>query len=204
MESTCEMFMNYAYDEEEALEAFHPLKNIQAVFVKIISYLQRMLNRIRGLRAVYIPKLYVEKFKETKTDFKDATDEILAMLKNNDFSKIDNIKDACDKIEKGNEYTNFISLDTSIYGKDDYVKLDDGKDITTLLNIMIKIATDLKTKLIKNPETEENVKNNTNVLIRFFNIVIKYLSKVLKFHPPLRDPKNVNKLDGVGTAKIYT
>lgn len=204
MESTCEMFMNYAYDEEEALEAFHPLKNIQAVFVKIVAYLQRALNRIRGLRAIYIPEMYFDGFKKTIKLFRQAQQGMDAMVSSKDFSNIESLKNMCDKIEKSNEYTNFINLDTSTFGKDDYVQISNGKDIITLLNFMIKNATSLKLDLIKTPDVEADVKNNANAFIKYYNIVIKYLNKVLKFHLPLRDPKNVNKLDGVGTAKIYT
>ena len=203
MNYSCESFLDYAYEGEEALEGFHPIKGLQNLFTKLIATIQKLLNRIRGLRAIYVPKMYLNDFQKIVKAFRSSRNDIQTMIKNKDFSKIDELEKAIKLIENSNLYGGFVNMDTSIFGKDDYVIIENGKDIIQALNYGITTITTLKTQLNSNPETAANVRKNASAVIKYYNLEISIFTKILKFHPPLKDPKNVNKLGGVGNATVY-
>ena len=93
-------------------------------------------------------------------------------------------------------------MDTSTFGKDDYVKVENHKSFINQLNTAISNATMVKTTL-NTEETTDAGRRYANIIIKFYNLEIRLISRLLKFHPPLRDPSNVNKLDGVGTATVH-
>lgn len=204
MEYSCEAFMDFAYGEDGALEAFHPIKGIQNLFTKLIAAIQKLLNRIRGMRAVWIPKMHKDTFEKLLKVFDNTRIELNEMTKSKDFSEIDDLADGVHSIESSSEFGQFINMDTSIFGKNDYIKIENAKDaIITPLNQAISHMTDLKTETINSPEADNEMKKIASIVIKYHSLEVSFFSRVLKLHPPLTDPRNVNKLDGVGNATVH-
>ena len=200
MNYSYESFMDYAYEEDIVMEAFHPIKGIQNIIMKIIAAIQKLLNRIRGLRAAYVPKMHLKTYNDLVDAF--GSQDVHNAIQSKDFSKTDDLESLNYNIENSNMYTGFINIDTSIFGKDDYEQIN-SKDVVRTLNNTITSVTKLKTDLNKNLGGSNDANRFANEAIKFFSFVVSFYAKVLKFHPPLMDPKNVNKLGGIGAATIH-
>ena len=202
---SCESFLDYAYEGDEALEAFHPIKSIQNAIIKLINFIQKMLNRIRGMRAVYLPEMYLEDFKKMIKAFSSFNKTIEKLIKTNNIndSSISQLEEAVKTIETSSIYGNFVNMDVSTFGKDDFVEIQNKGDIIEALNRSLNTITFYKTELNKTTEDgdkEKLYKKFANVVIRYHSLQTTLFSKILKIHRPLSDPKNVNKLGAVGTA----
>lgn len=202
MEFTCESFIDYSYGDL-AMEAVHPIKRIQNGFTIIITAIQKLLAKIRGMFKAWVPKMHEKDYIDCFLQFTDLIQTAQKGIRDpnrNGDAVVTELNETIDMIEKSQKFNNLMNIDGSTFGKDDYVEFD-AKALTKLLNIGIKQISTLKRAMnIPDDSRKEGAIKMGNVFIRMHTLVNRFIVKILKFHPPIKNPKNVNKLGGVGQA----
>lgn len=204
MEYNCEMFMDYAYEEEIALEDFHPIRTIQNVIIKLIGAIQRLLNQVRKLRKITVTNVMYQKcITILKALDQISQDELENVFKATDggvmaeanVAGTENLKKQLDYIKNSQVYQSFVGAKNKSGNsfKADYIEMD-SKPVVDKLNRLIKTLTDIKVEMNKRPLVDE-LKDSFKALMDYNAIHIKIYSKLLAFRKPLRDPKHIERFD---------
>lgn len=199
---SCESFIDYSYGDI-AVEALHPIKRIQNGLTIIVSAIQKLLVKMRGMFKAWVPKIHEKDYTDCILQFTDLIQTAQKGVNDPNVigeGLVNEMTETIDMIEKSQKFNTLMNIDGSTFGKDDYAEID-VKALTKLLNIGIKQISTLKRAMnIPDESRKEIAVRLGNAFIKMHTLVNRFIVKILKFHPPIKNPKNVNKLGGVGQA----
>lgn len=201
----CEAFLDFTYGESEyAMEAFHPIKGLQNLVIKLISAIQRLFNNFKKLRKITVPKDMLDRYNTIVKMLNRVSDHSVVLKKTSDgmyeanTTETEKFNQILSDIEKSDEYQVFMSADkrSETTPKAEYMECDSAK-IVNSLNSSIKSLTNIKTELNKGNFSSE-LQASYKAVIRKYTILIKLCNKILSFRKPLKDPadnKDMQQLD---------
>lgn len=211
----CESFMDFTYGESDiAIEAFHPIKGLQNLIMKLISAIRRLFNNFKRLRKVTVPEDMAARYQAIAKKIDAMPDNSIVLKKTSDgmyeanISGTNKINQILDEICESDAYKEFMSADkrSTTTPKSNYAEIDSAQPVKNL-NEAIKRLTDVKIALNKLENPVSELQNSYKAIIRKYTIEVNICAKLLAFRKPFKDPandSNVNQLDYKGgKATVY-
>lgn len=188
MTISCEMFMNYIYEEDVAMEGFvkSAAVTVGEIFRTLIVAIQRLLNNVRRFQVIVIPSELVPIYNNIMLRTSIIAKRVAEASKNNeDISQYEN--EYKEIIESPN-YKKFLEFDGSNLTASNAKRLNSAvvvKEMNTDLNLMQKCRMTSNVKIANNDKgfMGKGAGNASYVtfLQRVFSLRYKLYTKICKF-----------------------
>ena len=188
MTISCEMFMNYIYEEDVAMEGFvkSAAVTVGEIFRTLIVAIQRLLNNVRRFQVIVIPSELVPIYNNIMLRTSIIAKRVAEASKNNeDISQYEN--EYKEIIESPN-YKKFLEFDGSNLTASNAKRLNSAvvvKEMNTDLNLMQKYRMTSNVKIANNDKgfMGKGAGNASyfTFLQRVFSLRYKLYTKICKF-----------------------
>ena len=148
----CEQFMDFCDEMMIAEEGILPegatvkgmVKTVGAavsnIFANLINLIQRLLNRIRGMRQIVVPKILVNPI----DTFLNLSYQAINISGHVEGSNVQKLQDACEKLGSSKVYKIITEFDANLLKREDYTIILNSQKIISAMNLDLKLMKSYK------------------------------------------------------------